>query len=107
MTKATHDSYESTDESALSHETPLKVLIAEDHELSRNGIIVALRKKSRMNIVGEVENGREAVRLANLYSPDVVLMDIGMPIMDGIEATQLIKRDLPQTKIIMLTSHQD
>jgi DNA-binding NarL/FixJ family response regulator len=85
----------------------LKILIAEDHELSRNGIIVGLKKKSQMVVVGEAENGEEAVRLAFEHHPDIVLMDIGMPVMDGIEATQQIKKQFPKMKIIMLTSHQD
>lgn len=86
---------------------PLKVLIAEDHELARNGLVFSLNRKSQFKIVGETENGELALRICQEKSPDIVLMDIGMPVMDGIDATQKIKRDFQQTKVIILTSHQD
>ncbi len=85
----------------------LKILIAEDHELARNGLSYSLQKKSHFNIVAEAENGVQAVSLAGNHHPDIVLMDIGMPIMDGITAAQEIKTRYPNIKVVMLTSHQD
>jgi len=86
---------------------PIRLLIAEDHELSRNGLIFSLQKKTAMQIVGDADNGQTAVDLALAEKPDIVLMDIGMPVLDGIEASHRIKAKLPDTKIIMLTSHQE
>jgi DNA-binding NarL/FixJ family response regulator len=86
---------------------PIRLLIAEDHELSRNGLIFSLQKKTTMQIVGDADNGQTAVDLALAEKPDIVLMDIGMPVLDGIEASHRIKAKLPDTKIIMLTSHQE
>lgn len=85
----------------------LKVLIAEDHELVRYGLVMALEESAGVKVVGEAENGRDALRLADDLQPDIILMDIGMPVMDGITATTLIKRKYPQVKIVMLTSHKD
>jgi DNA-binding NarL/FixJ family response regulator len=86
---------------------PLRLLIAEDHELTRYGLTLALEDKGGMSIVGEAENGVQALQLAEAHQPDVILMDIGMPVMDGIQATVEIRQALPNTKIIMLTSHKD
>src|SRR5690349_9415529 len=85
----------------------LKVLIVEDHELARNGLVFSLNRKSNFKVVGEAENGEAALRLVKTQQPDVVLMDIGMPVMDGIEATQEIKQQFPHIKVVILTSHQD
>lgn len=85
---------------------PLRIVIAEDHELSRNGLSFALQKKTSMQIVGEAERGDTAVELALKEQPDIVLMDIGMPVMDGIEATHRIKQQFPHIKVVMLTSHE-
>lgn len=85
----------------------LRILIAEDHDLSRNGLSCALQKKTSMSIVGEAENGKKALELAKETAPDVVLMDISMPVMDGVEATQQLKRLYPDIRIIILTSHSD
>jgi NarL family two-component system response regulator LiaR len=86
---------------------PIRILVAEDHELSRNGLIFSLQKKTDMVIVGDADNGQTVVELALAEKPDVILMDIGMPVMDGIEAAHQVKAKLPETKIIMLTSHQE
>ncbi len=86
---------------------PLKIMIAEDHELARNGLVFSLNRKSQFKIVAEAENGEMALKLAQETQPDVVLMDIGMPVMDGVEATQLMKQRHPHIKVMILTSHQD
>ena len=85
---------------------PIKLLIAEDHELTRMGLSMSLQKRApNIQIIAEAESGDLAVREAERLSPDVILMDINMPILDGIEATRQIKAKLPQIKVIMLTSH--
>lgn len=82
------------------------ILVAEDHEFTRTGLAYAFQKSTEFKIVGEAENGVDAVRLAKELKPDFVLMDIGMPLMDGIAATQEIKRNLPDVKVVILTSRQ-
>lgn len=84
--------------------TPIRVLIVEDHELARFGLSMALSEHPSFTVLGEAENGRQGVELARSKQPDVVLMDIGMPVMDGIQATQAIKQTNPGIRIIMLTS---
>lgn len=84
-----------------------KILIAEDHELTRNGLVFSIEKMSDLKVVGEAKNGKEAIRMAEEKIPSVILMDLVMPIMDGIEATQEIKTRFPYIKVIMLTSHHD
>lgn len=84
----------------------LKILLAEDHMLTRMGLVHALQKDTGITVVGEAENGQEAVEMAARTQPDVVLMDLAMPVMDGANATRLIKQQHPQTKVIILTSHK-
>lgn len=84
-----------------------KILIVEDHELARYGLSMALEEKDMFDIVGEAENGQQAVELAQTHQPDAILMDIGMPVMDGITATQKIKAQFPNTKVLMLTSRKE
>ncbi len=85
----------------------IRVLLAEDHLLTRIGLKTVLEKTEDIRIVGEAENGEEAVRLVGELKPDVVLMDVGMPVMDGIEAAQRIKETYKDINIIMLTSHDN
>lgn len=83
----------------------LKVVFAEDHPASRTGLRCVLEDLDDIEIVGEAENGREAVDLVDKLKPDIVVLDVGMPVMDGIEAAKIIKERHPATKIIMLTAH--
>jgi len=85
----------------------IRVLIADDHHVVRRGLAFFLRTQQDLEIVGEAGNGQEAVNLANSLNPDVILMDLVMPVMDGIVATKLIKADHPDMKIIILTSFSD
>lgn len=85
----------------------LKVLIAEDHELTRDGLKYSLPRNGPFDVVGAVENGQKAVALMKQLQADLVLMDIGMPLMDGIEATRRIKQEFPHCKVLVLTSHQN
>ncbi len=88
-------------------EKTIKVLIAEDHELARYGLSMAIDEKPAFTVAGEAENGAQALEMALDVKPDIILMDIGMPVMDGITATLEIKRQLPEAKILMLTSRKE
>jgi NarL family two-component system response regulator LiaR len=82
----------------------IRILIADDHKVVRQGLRLFLRVDPELEIVGEAKNGMEAVQLAQELLPDVVLMDILMPVMDGIAATSIIRRQLPETEVLGLTS---
>lgn len=82
----------------------INVLLVEDHELYRMGLSMVLEKAEDIHLVAEAIDGLEGVKKAREFSPDVILMDIGLPNMDGIEATQRIKEFLPDVKILIFTS---
>lgn len=83
----------------------VRVLIADDHAAVRGGLIQVLQNEPGIEVVGEAPDGDAAVRLAGQLRPDVVLMDVVMPHMDGIEATRLIARDYPEIRVIGLSVH--
>lgn len=85
----------------------IRVLIVDDHHVVRKGLILFLRTQNELDIIGEAANGKEAVELAKTLQPDIILMDLVMPEMDGIEATKIIKKEHPHMKIMMLTSFSD
>lgn len=85
----------------------IRVLIADDHHVVRRGLVFFLRTQEEMTIIGEAGNGKEAVELARSLKPDIILMDLSMPDMDGIEATKIIKDEQPDIKILILTSFSD
>lgn len=85
----------------------ISILIVEDHELTRGGLVFAFKTEPGLKIVGEAENGEEGLWMVEKTHPDVVLMDINMPVMDGIEATRLIKEKYPDIKVVILTSHNN
>lgn len=82
----------------------INVLLVEDHELYRMGLSMLLDKAEGINLVAEAVDGLDGVNKAREFSPNIILMDIGLPNMDGIEATQKIKEFLPETKILIFTS---
>jgi two-component system, NarL family, response regulator DegU len=85
----------------------IRLLIADDHTMLRQGLRRALEEDDRLEVVAEAASGDEAVRLAMALRPDVVLMDVTMPFMDGVAATREITSRLPNTRIVMLTMHHD
>jgi DNA-binding NarL/FixJ family response regulator len=86
---------------------PARVLIADDHELARLGLRTMLEPESDLEVVGEAATGREAVALTRRLRPDLVMMDIRMPDMDGLAASALIKRESPRTSILVVTLSED
>lgn len=84
----------------------LKILVADDHELVRQGLRNVLAAQPHWTICGEAENGREAVALAVKHKPDVVILDITMPELNGLEATRQIRKACPKTEVLVLTMHE-
>lgn len=85
----------------------IRILIADDHHVVRRGLAFFLKTQKEIEIIGEAGNGKEAVDLARALKPDLILMDLVMPEMDGIQATKIIKTEMPEIKIMMLTSFSD
>jgi len=85
----------------------VKVLLVDDHEMVRIGLAAVLGTEEGIEVVGEASGGREGLRLAELYKPDVVLMDLVMEEMDGIETTRRLTESMPECKVIVLTSYLD
>ena len=84
-----------------------RVLLADDHQLMRSGIRLMLEREPDLSVVGEAGDGREAVALAKSLKPDVVVMDIGMSNLNGIEAAQQMTGDRPEIAVVMLSMHSD
>jgi DNA-binding NarL/FixJ family response regulator len=85
---------------------PLRILVADDHELVRRGIRGLVQARRGWTVVGEAMNGREAVEKANRLKPDVAILDISMPDVDGLQATRLIREAIPNTEVVVLTMHE-
>jgi len=85
----------------------LRILLADDHTVMRSGLRALLERQSNLEVVGEADNGRDAVSLSSSLFPDVVVMDVAMPLLNGIEATKSILKQSPSTNIVMLSMHSD
>ncbi len=86
---------------------PVSILIADDHGVLRAGLRSLLAAEPNFKVVGEAADGHETVRVTQELCPDLILLDISMPGLDGIEVTKIIKAKLPKTQILMLTAHED
>lgn len=85
----------------------IRILLADDHTVLRSGLRALLSAQSDLEVTGEAADGGEALRLAQTIKPDVVVMDIGMPGVSGIDATARIRRELPATRVLILSMHDD
>jgi len=85
---------------------PIRVVLADDHTLVRQGL-KSLLEREGIQVVGEAKDGQEVMRLAEKYSPDVAVIDISMPILNGLDAARELKRSAPKTKTILLTHHDE
>jgi DNA-binding NarL/FixJ family response regulator len=94
------------DQSALPLMTPKKILLAEDHKLLREGLKSILASDTEFQIVGEAQDGQEAIRLIRVVKPDVVLLDLTMPRLDGFSVLRAIKGECPETRVLVLTVHE-
>jgi DNA-binding NarL/FixJ family response regulator len=86
---------------------PARVLIADDHELAREGLRSMLENDPHLEVVAEACNGRDAVRLCDRWRPDLVLMDVRMPDLSGLQATRAIRAEHPDTRVLIVTMHED
>jgi two-component system, NarL family, response regulator NreC len=89
----------------MKGQSRMKVLIADDHGIVREGLKSLFKKQADVEIVGEAQDGKEAVDLARQLRPDIVIMDVAMPNLNGIDATRTIMKDCPDTKVIALSMH--
>ena len=85
----------------------ITILLAEDHLIVREGFRSLLKRERDIEVVGEAETGRQAVQLTRKLRPAVVVMDIAMPLLNGLEATRQIRKDFPDTKVLILSAHSD
>lgn len=85
----------------------ITVLLAEDHHIVREGFRSLLQNEADIEVVGEAENGRQAIQLIRKLRPEVVVMDIAMPLLNGLEATRQIRKEFPEVKVLILSAHND
>lgn len=86
---------------------PIEVVIVDDHQVVLDGFIARLKQEPEIRVVGCASNGLEAIDVVKELNPGVVLMDVSMPLMNGIDATRLIKEEMPEVKVLMLTMHDN
>lgn len=85
----------------------LRILLADDHTVMRTGLRALLERQGNFEIVAEAENGRQAVALCSSLAPEIAIMDVGMPMLNGIEATKALLKESPSTGVVMLSMHSD
>ena len=85
----------------------LRILLADDHTVMRSGLRALLERQQNFEVVGEADNGREAVSLCASLLPDIVIMDVGMPLLNGVEATKALLKQSPSTGVVILSMHSD
>ncbi|MEJ2105459.1 MAG: response regulator transcription factor [Ignavibacteriaceae bacterium] len=85
----------------------IKILIADDHQLVREGLATLLADDPNIEVVGQAQDGKQAIENAQKLKPDILIMDIGMPVINGIEATGILKNKVPELKVIGLTLHAE
>ena len=88
-------------------DAPIRIIVADDHPVVRGGLVALLRTIPSLDVVGEAADGEPAVRLTHEHRPDVVLMDVRMPGMDGVEATRQIREQTPESRVLILTMYDD
>lgn len=86
---------------------PIRVILADDHTITREGIRLLLEQKHRIRVIAQADNGRDAIKLTGKHRPDVVIMDINMPELNGAEATRRITADYPDVRVIALSMYSD
>ena len=91
-------------DSRMNPATPIRILIADDHPVVREGLAAMIKRRTDMTVVAEANHGQEAVALFQQHQPDVVLMDLRMPEMDGVEAILTIREQTPEARVIVLTT---
>ncbi|MEX0742406.1 MAG: response regulator transcription factor [Phycisphaeraceae bacterium] len=105
-TPPAYNTQQHSEEVTAAEENPIRVLLADDHKILRDGLANLLREQPDIVLVGEVGDGQAAVDRTRELHPDVVVMDITMPRLTGIEATRMITRELPDVRIIGLSMHE-
>ncbi|HEY6062659.1 MAG TPA: response regulator transcription factor [Chitinophagaceae bacterium] len=85
----------------------IKIAIADDYKIYRDGLKVGLSADSNMEIIGEADNGEDLMKALETISPDVIIMDLKMPVMDGMEATKLVRKKYPAIKVLVVTMYED
>jgi len=83
----------------------VKLLIVDDHKIMRDGLRILLSQQEDLEVVGDAENGADAIHKSRQLQPDVVIMDVNMPVMDGLDATRFIREEFPEIKVIALSMH--
>jgi NarL family two-component system response regulator LiaR len=91
----------------MSASNPIRVMIVDEHDMVRKGLTTVMRLNADLDLAGEARNGQEAIQLCEQLQPDVVLMDLMMPVMDGVTATGIICQRWPQVRVIALTASQE
>jgi len=86
---------------------PVRIIIADDHRLFREGLVNLLSDSKDIEIIAEADNGKDAIEKAKALNPDIIVMDIGMPILNGVEATGRLLKELPEIKVIALSMHSE